>query len=436
MPLELPQPLASLLEHPVAVFGGGVSGKAVMGLLRKLGAMGTLFDEQQADARRTFGPVDAETSRLVVYSPGFRSDHPWIETARQHGCTCVGELELGSLLWRGRIIGITGTNGKTTLTEFLTHALRTNRHEAYATGNVGYPFTALVNETGGGEPGSVAVVEVSSFQAETFQHFRADSALWTNFAEDHLERHPGMQAYFEAKWRLFDRTVGGLLIAGSSVQRYAQQFGRPLPAEACVATESQPADILLRGTVFEFYPQRENFIVAAAWWHRMGFPETGLYEAARTFRLGRHRLQRVAEVAGVTYWNDSKATNFHAVEGALVRFSQPVVLIAGGRGKGGDVAGFVQRIAPRVRHFVLLGETGAELEAACVWSGASHERAASLAEAVKIASLRARAGEAVLLSPGFASFDLFRSYEDRGLQFESLVNELSAASAAQPVASP
>ncbi|MDX2186297.1 MAG: UDP-N-acetylmuramoyl-L-alanine--D-glutamate ligase [Opitutaceae bacterium] len=431
MPLHAPDLLQPLLTQPVAVFGGGVSGKAVLALLRRLGAVGTLFDEKQADARSSFGPVDAESNRLVIFSPGFRSDHPWLEEARRHGCTCMGELEFAGQFWRGAIVAITGTNGKTTLTEFLMHALRSVGREARATGNVGYSFSALVADTDGGEPQGVAVVEVSSFQAETFDRFRADAAIWTNFAEDHLERHPGMNAYFEAKWRLFDRTVGGIIVAGSSVQKYAAEFGRVLPADACVATEGQPADVLLAGTVFEHYPQRENFILAAAWWVRAGFSEMAIYEAARTFRLGRHRLQRVAEANGVTYWNDSKATNFHAVEGALGRFTAPVVLIAGGKGKGGDIASFAARIAPKVKAFVLIGETGDEMARACEQLGARHVQCASLAYAVQRASEFAHPGDHVLLSPGFASFDMFRNYEDRGAQFETLVTAFS-----HPAASP
>lgn len=425
MPLQTPESLRTLLHNPVAVFGGGVSGRAVLSLLKAVGATGILFDEKQAEARKTFGPVDAEMTRLVVYSPGFRTEHPWLQVAHQRGCVCLGELEFASLFWRGTILAITGTNGKTTLTEFLMHALRCVHRDARATGNVGYPFSSLVVETGGGVFDQIAVVEVSSFQAEAFVNFRADSALWTNFAEDHLERHPGMEAYFDAKWRLLDRTVGGTILAGTSVQAYAAKFGRVLPPESAVATEGQPADVLLAGTVFEHYPQRENFLLAAAWWNRAGLSEMDLYEAARSFRLGRHRLQVVVEVEGVSYWNDSKATNFHAVEGALTQFPVPVLLIAGGKGKGGDIEGFVGRIAPRVKKMLLIGETGEAMAAGCRRHGVPFEACGSILEAVMQAKAVAQRGDHVLLSPGFASFDMFRNYEDRGAQFEDLVRSFS-----------
>ncbi|HWA86146.1 MAG TPA: UDP-N-acetylmuramoyl-L-alanine--D-glutamate ligase, partial [Opitutus sp.] len=339
----------------------------------------------------------------------------------------LGEIDFASLFWRGSLIAVTGTNGKTTLTEFLVHALRGAGREAHATGNIGHAFAELVGESDGGTADSIAVCEVSSFQAETLKHFRADATLWTNFAEDHLERHQTLEGYFSAKWNLVAHTKPGAFFAGSSVQRFAQKFDRPLPAAAGVATEAQPADERLAGTVFADSPQRENFLLAAAWWRAAALPIDGLYAAARSFHLGRHRLTRVMEHGGVTYWNDSKATNFHAVEAALARFAEPVVLIAGGRAKGGDLAGFVHRIAPRVKHAVLIGETSTELAFHCSAFRVAHTTCGTLAEAVRRAAELAGPGEHVLLSPGFASFDMFRGYADRGEQFELLVRDLGVA---------
>jgi len=428
MSLRIPEILNPLLGYPVAVLGGGVSGRAVLALLEKIEAEGVIFDEKQPGMRADFTPIDAAAHRLVVYSPGFRPDHRWLETARASGCVCLGELDFAALFWRGTVIAITGTNGKTTLTEFLTHALCHVRRDARATGNVGYSFSQLVIDEEGGVFDALAVCEVSSFQAETLVHYRADATLWTNFAEDHLERHPGLRAYFDAKWRLLDRTIGGIVLVGSSVQRYAAEFGRALPAEACVATEDQPADVLLSGTIFDQYPQRENFLLAAAWWRQAGLAETELYAAAHTFKSGRHRLARVAVHDDVSFWNDSKATNFHAVEAALAGFASPVLLIAGGRAKGGDIAGFVRRIAPRVKHTFLIGETQHTLADACAAHHVLFTLCSSLEEAVQKAAENAVAGDAVLLSPGFASFDMFKSYEDRGDQFEKLVSNLRITS--------
>ena len=440
MPFAPPDFLKPLLASPVAIFGGGLSGEGVRTLLAALGVEGKIYDAKGAE----FTALAARAHALVVFSPGFVPEHAWLARARAAGAECLGELDFAALFWRGPVIAVTGTNGKTTLTEFLTHALRSLGREAHATGNIGHPFSRTVAEKRGGSPDVFAICEVSSFQAETLRHFRADATLWTNFAEDHLERHPGLEAYFSAKWNLVARTASGGgereragssaapfgrgpgVFAGSSVQRYAQKFDRPLAPAAAVATEGQPADARLARTVFAEYPQRENFLLAAAWWRAAGLDEAALFAAARTFRLGRHRLARVIEHDGVVYWNDSKATNFHAVEAALAGFATPVVLIAGGKPKGGDLAGFVHRIASRVKHAVLIGETSAELAFHCSTFRVAHTTCGTLDEAVRRAAELAVPGDHVLLSPGFASFDMFRNYEDRGEQFEKLVRDLGA----------
>lgn len=425
MPHSPPDSLRLLLAKPVAIFGGGVSGEGVRALLAALGAAGKIYDAK--DARGTaFTAQAARSHALVVFSPGFAPDHPWLTLARTAGLECLGELDFAALCWRGRIVAITGTNGKTTLTEFITHALTGIGRTACATGNIGYPFSTLVAAQRGGAADAIAVCEVSSFQAETLRHFRADALLWTNFAEDHLERHPGLESYFGAKWALVTRTDPEAVFVGSSVQRHARKYDRPLPPAASVVTEEQPAEAALARTVFATYPQRENFLLARAWWRAGGLLDDSLLAAARTFRLGRHRLARVTEHEGVVYWNDSKATNFHAVEAALAGFSAPVVLIAGGKSKGGDLAGFAHRIAPRVKHAVLIGETSHDLAFHLSTFRVAHTTCGGLDEAVRRAAELAAAGDHVLLSPGFASFDQFRNYEDRGEQFEQLARDLCA----------
>jgi UDP-N-acetylmuramoylalanine--D-glutamate ligase len=427
MSLVVPEFIQPLLAHPVAIFGGGVSGSAVQQLVGKIGGTGVIFDQKGAGGAQTeFRGAAVAAHRLVVYSPGFAPTHPWIAEARASGAVCLPELDFASLFWRGSLVAITGTNGKTTLTEFLTHALHSVDRDAYATGNIGYSFSRLVAERDGGAPDSIAVCEVSSFQAETLKHFRADAALWTNFAEDHLERHGTMEEYFQSKWRLFERTVGGHVFAGSSVQRYADKLGQTLPAESHVDTEDQSGDVLLRGTVFAHYPQRENFLLAAAWWRSQGLRETALYATAQSFTLSEHRLARVTVRNGITWWNDSKATNFHAVEAAVAGFGAPVILIAGGKSKGGDIAAFVRRLAPQVKHAFFIGDTRNVLATFAGACGLRHTVCGNLSEAVTRASELAVAGDNILLSPGFASFDQFKSYEDRGKQFVGFINNMGA----------
>ena len=416
-----PDDIAVLLQRPVAVFGGGVSGQGVRSLLAEIGAVAQIYDEKAGDAENEFTAAHAARHGLVVFSPGFAPEHLWLATARAAACLCLGELDFASLFWRGPVIAITGTNGKTTLTEFLTHALVTAGRSAHITGNIGYPFSRLVVEQA--ERVEFAVCEVSSFQAETLQRLRPSAALWINFAEDHLERHPGMAAYFAAKLRLLELTPAGSVFVGETVQNYAALSGQTLPSAARVST-GLPADPRLAGTVFATSPQLENFRMAEAWWRQAGLPLEKLYAAARSFRLGPHRLAQVGERRGVTFWNDSKATNFHAVEAALATFPVPVLWIGGGKSKGGDLAGFVDRIAGGIRHAFLIGETQPALAGYCRAHGLPVSPCGSLEEAVRSAFAKATRGDNILLSPGFASFDMFRGYDDRGRQFESVVEQL------------
>ena len=421
--LTTPEFLKPLLTVPVAVFGAGVSGQAAAALIERLGGTAVIYDASGAsDARTEYRPPVGGTAGLVVCSPGFAPSHPWITAARAGGQVCLGELDFASLFWRGELVAVTGTNGKTTLTSFLVHALHAAGRDAYAAGNIGTALSAVVVERGGGAPDSIAICEVSSFQAETLRYLRADAALWTNFAEDHLERHGSLEAYFLAKWRLFERAIGGEVFAGASVASAAERYGQSLPESATVATDDETGDLLLQGTVFAEPPQRENFLLAAAWWRAAGLREPLLYGAAHTFELLPHRLAKVAEHAGVSWWDDSKATNFHAVEAALERFGAPVILIAGGKSKGGDVARFVTRIATRVKFAYLIGVLATLLGAA----GVAHRVCADLSEAVTLAASAAQPGDDVLLSPGFSSLDQFCSYADRGVQFKRHVQNLGA----------
>ena len=218
------------------------------------------------------------------------------------------------------------------------------------------------------------------------------------------------------------------MFVGTSVQQFARKSGLWLPPAAGVSSEDAAPDPRLAGTTFALYPQRENFLLALAWWRHSGRPESALYAAARSFRLGRHRLALVGEVCGVSFWNDSKATNFHAVEAALASFAAPVHLILGGKAKGGDLGAFIRRITPKTKHAWLIGETRAALAGLCAAEQIPHTVCGTLEEAVRRAAAAARPGDHVVLSPAFASFDMFRSYADRGDQFEELVNNLGTTS--------
>lgn len=421
---RVPDWLNHLLARPVAVFGGGVSGRAAAGLVRILGGESVVYDVASDDrSLRRFGATDAARHGLVVVSPGFVPGHEWLRVAHAAGCQVMSEMDFGSLAWPGSIIAVTGTNGKTTLTEFLAHALRLAGRDARAMGNVGTPLSDAWRRPAGRE--AIAVCEVSSFQAEITRYLAPRATIWTNFAEDHLERHESLEAYFRAKYQLVERTSDRKVFYGATVRSFASMFGLDLPnAGRVVFDPATDADALAK-TVFARVPQRENYLMARALWLDLGLDVELLIEAAHSFELGPHRLSRVREIRGVTFWNDSKATNFHATEAALASFDRPVLWIGGGRSKGGDLAGFTRRIAPRVRKAFLLGETGATLEQYLRGYAVPVILCDRLRDAVTRTLAAASSGDHILLSPGFASFDQFRSYDDRGRQFVAFVDELA-----------
>lgn len=421
---RVPDWLMHLVQRPAAIFGAGVSGRGAAGLITALGGSSVTYDRaSERPQLREFVAAQAAGHGVVVLSPGFPPSHPWVQVARSAGCEILGEIDLAALAWPGEIIAITGTNGKTTLIELLTHALRHVGRDARAVGNVGTAFCDAWRTPATAE--SIAVCEVSSFQAETLRFFEAAATLWSNFAEDHLERHLTMEGYFRAKYNLVKRTRGRVVFFGPSVLTAAREYGCELPVDRCVPFEGVAMDPRVEPTVFGRVPQRENFLLLRALWKHLGLAEEKLIEAVLSFKLGGHRLARVAEIRGAGYWNDSKGTNFHAVEAALAGFDRPVLWIGGGRAKGGDIPAFAARIAPRLRQAFVIGETRDILAESFRRLAVPVVVCDSLRDAVLQARDMAIAGDHVLLSPGFASFDMFRGYDDRGRQFEAIVADLA-----------
>lgn len=423
-----PAQLAALLRAPVAVLGAGRSGRAACALVEACGGSAVLYDEK-AGAGEVFTEQAAARHKLVVFSPGFAAEHPWLARANAAGAELWTELDFAAAFWAGPVWCVTGTNGKTTLTEFLVFALGRLGKSARATGNIGYPFAQLILDEPA--PGAIAVCEVSSFQAEMLRSFRSDATVWTNLDEDHLERHPGMRGYFLAKHRLVELTAPGRCWFGTSVGAWAAKLGVDLSKAGPVVDTSAPCpDTRALDSLFGRQPQLENYHLARALWTGLGLPVEVLAEAAAVFPRARHRIARCGEVRGVACYNDSKGTNFHAVFGALATFDRPPHWIGGGKDKGGDLAGFAERLGPRVASATLIGETGPRLAAHLRRTpGLAVAEAPTLRDAILTALARARPGDVLLLSPGFSSFDMFRGYEDRGDQFERLVAELAQAEA-------
>jgi UDP-N-acetylmuramoylalanine--D-glutamate ligase len=341
---------------------------------------------------------------LLVKSPGVPGEAALVAEARQRGVEVWSEVEFGSHLLPNPILGVTGTNGKTTTAEWLGFILG-----APVAGNVGRALTDLDGEIG---PEQLVVCELSSFQLEDIVSFAPRIAVLLNLEPDHLDRHGSFEAYRDAKLRIFENQTerdtavvpSGFEVAGPAA-RVEFAAGDPLPAE--------PA---LRGL-----HNRENAAAATAAARAAGASEDQIAHGLRDFKGVPHRLELVAEKRGVRYVNDSKATNVAAALRALSAYEdEPVRLILGGSSKGEDFAPLAAAIGPNVGAVYVIGETADELARAIP----DTIRAGDLATAVERAAAAAQPGEIVLLSPACASYDQFRDFEERGEEFKRLVANL------------
>ncbi|MBN2068059.1 MAG: UDP-N-acetylmuramoyl-L-alanine--D-glutamate ligase [Opitutales bacterium] len=421
---DLPSYMLDLLSKPVAVFGYGVSGQAVISLLERLECQWVCYDEREGEqSTRSFPEVDAAKHNLVIYSPGFDPRHRWFDVARGNGCTVMAEMEFSARLWQGPVIAITGTNGKTTICDFLAYALKRSGRNTIAVGNIGYPLSKAV---GLPEYDSVtAVAEVSSFQAEGLDHFRADALIWSNFSEDHLDRYKSMEEYFAAKWRLVERLRKPNLVVGESVALWAETFGYKLPEFAqVISPDSFNQWAMPHESAFQAKRQAYNLLLIRRFWEQESLPQTLLQSAAESFSPREHRLRLISRVSDIAFWNDSKATNFDSTIGALENFDAQVLWIGGGKDRGGDIGVFAEQIAPKIRYAFLIGETAPKMVEFLETFNVPCFCCVSLAEAVEMALQKALPGENVLFSPGFSSQDSFLSYVERGTVFENAVNSL------------
>jgi UDP-N-acetylmuramoylalanine--D-glutamate ligase len=351
---------------------------------------------------------------LLVKSPGVPAEAPLVAGARERGVRVWSEVELGARLLPNPLVGVTGTNGKTTTTELLGAIFRAAGRPVEVAGNVGRPLTALDGEA----PDDAWVVcELSSFQLEDVETLRPRVGVLLNLEPDHLDRHGTFERYAAAKLRLFENQCA------SDTAVVPHGFGAvPGAAERVefAPDDPLPAEPLLRGA-----HNRENAAAATAAARAAGIEDEPVADALRTFRGVAHRLELVGEIHGVGFVNDSKATNVAAARPALAAYAdEPVHLILGGSRKGEDFAPLARAIGPNVRRAYLIGEAADELAAALDAAGVPYVRSGDLETAVREAADAARPGDVVLLSPACASFDHFRDFEERGDRFRELVGSL------------
>jgi UDP-N-acetylmuramoylalanine--D-glutamate ligase len=432
----------------IAVLGAGLSGSAAALLLRSEGAQVTVLDsaEEKNLLKSTIDNLRAQGVRVIcgvaadedssayqtaILSPGIDPASPLARNFLSRGIEVISELELGWRSCETPVIAVTGTNGKTTTTELLAQMLNACGQRTIACGNIGKPFSEVARER---QPFDVLTVEVSSFQLEAIETFHPSISLWLNFAPDHLDRYRFVADYRAAKLRIFENQTDTDVAVVNAIEKFPPIH----PREITFSAYSDQADFQLSDGAIVYQNQAvlrlsdtrlrglhniENLMATLAAGMARGLSFKEMIPPLCEYEPRPHRCEFVREVNGVEYVNDSKATNLDAVDKALRAQSKPVILIAGGKDKGFSFDPLRSLVTEKVRSTILIGEMADSIRRS--WSGAVEcEIANSLADAVERAHASAKHGEVVLFSPGTSSFDMFKSYADRGDQFRALVRAL------------
>jgi UDP-N-acetylmuramoylalanine--D-glutamate ligase len=451
------------VEKTVVVVGLARSGVAAAEFLARRGALVVAADrkaegELAAEARRLgekgvrleLGPHRRETfagASLVVVSPGVPWELPELKAARAAGVPVIAEIELAFRHLQGRVAAVTGTKGKSTTTAALGAMLREAGFDARVGGNIGSPLVGLVE---GSTEDTIFAVEVSSFQLEGTARFRPHVAVWLNLSPDHLDRHPSLEAYVAAKARLFaNQEPGDWAVVNAddpvvldearrarSRKLLFRVTGEPLASGDGAFFEGDLARIRLDGRVETLFRRDEvvlpgahlagDLLVAAAAARLLGAPVAAIARAVRAFRGIAHVLEHVATIDGVDYYDDSKATNVDAARRSLEAFARPVLVLLGGRYKGGDFADLAPALRDHGRRVLAIGEARERIRFALA-GAVPVDECESLGEAVARARAAARPGDVVLLAPACSSFDMFADYAARGRAFQAEVRRLAEA---------
>ena len=444
----------------ILVIGAGKSGIAACNLLAKEDAEITLFDSDTAKSETElrsrlskdyrgafcFGELPEEmytTTDLVIISPGVPTDLPMVERLRAAGIPIWGEVELGYRYSRGKLVAVTGTNGKTTTTALIGEIMKQAYVNVEVAGNIGTPYTEVVNET---TDDGVTVAEMSSFQLESIEEFHPNVSVILNITPDHLNRHHTMEAYAQAKFNIAKNQTPGEVCVLNYEDERLRAMSETLKTKVFWFSSGRvlKRGLYLRGDkICENYGMNEtevidvhemniigrhnyeNAMAAIAAGIALSVPMDRIREALRTFVAVAHRIEYTATKNGVLYYNDSKGTNPDASIQAVRAMDRPTILIGGGYDKGSEYESWISEFPGKVRTLLLMGQTADKIEATARRMGFTDiERVSSMQEAVERAYALAKPGEAVLLSPCCASWGMFKNYEERGDLFKALVRAL------------
>lgn len=449
-----------LAEKRVLVFGTGISGISAAKLLEQAGALPVLYDGNEAltesqirgklpegsRARIILGALEdavIEELDLAVLSPGVPTDLPLVDRIRSKGVPIWGEVELAYENSKGKLIAITGTNGKTTTTSLVGAIMKHHQDSVFVVGNIGTPYTQTALQT---REETVTVAEISSFQLETISSFHPQVSAVLNITPDHLNRHHTMEEYIRVKESITKNQGGEDTCVLNYEDEVLREFGKNLHTKVLFFSSLRTLEegiYLKNGQIVYRMDGREelvadtrdlklpgrhnheNVMAAVAMTRSMGVPMEEIRQVILSFQAVEHRIEYVTEKQGVVYYNDSKGTNPDAAIKGIQAMDRPTLLIGGGYDKESSYEEWIRAFEGKVRYLVLIGATKEKIARTARSCGFdSILFADTLEEAVHICAQKAERGDAVLLSPACASWDMFPSYEVRGRLFKEYVSKL------------
>lgn len=444
----------------VLVFGSGISGIGAADLLKTVGAVPVIYDgNENQSPEEILGKLkdgdgvkvilgelkqeEIEGLDLVVLSPGVPTDLPVVNRLREAGLTIWGEVELAYRMGKGKVLAITGTNGKTTTTAMLGKIMSDYLESVFVVGNIGTPYTSAALEM---KEETVTVAEISSFQLETIQDFRPEVSAILNITEDHLNRHHTMEEYIRVKELITSNQTADQVCVLNYEDLVLREFGKKTLAKVVFFSSLQKLEegICLEGKDIVLHtgserivitstdklkiPGRHNYentMAAAAMAYYAGVPVENIRASVESFTAVEHRIEYVTEKNGVVYYNDSKGTNPDAAIKGIQAMDRPTLLIGGGYDKESSYEEWIHSFDGKVRYLVLIGQTREKIQEAAHNCGFRNTILADdLEKAVRICADLARTGDAVLLSPACASWGQFDNYEQRGRKFKEYVHAL------------